>query len=104
MNQADYRILVLKNKMQCLEQIIKEHVQTHTHRKVTHRKYHVTYGKHTSTHHGKINLQFIGMDERVVYQVNDIDNIFNKSIGKNSPKLKKKRCSHTNKRNTENTK
>lgn len=57
-------------------------MRKHTHRKVTHRKY---QGKHTATHHGKINLQFIGMDERVIYQVNDIDNIFNKSIGKKSP-------------------
>lgn len=30
MNQADYRILGLKNKIQYLEQIIKEYVQTHT--------------------------------------------------------------------------
>lgn len=62
-------------------------MRKHTHRKVTHRKY---QGKHTATHHGKINLQFIGMDERVVYQVNDIDNIFNKSIGIKLPKIKEK--------------
>ena len=56
-----------------------------TQRKVTHGKHHVTHGKHTVIHHGKINLQFIGMDEREVFQVNDRDNIFNKSIGKKAP-------------------